>query len=162
MSGGEEKDLGSSRRKWGDVFVSLSLIGLGVGVAIRAAGLHVGTAIDPQPGFFPFFGGAILTILSVILLLMAWTGNSVGIQAFGSIGRPAVIILGLIVYVVIFDWVGYVIATTILSAIMLWASDTKRWRVIVLVSLTVAIATHILFDRVLSVPLPNGILGRFF
>ena len=154
--------MGGSARKWGDVFVSLFLICVGIGVATRAIGLKVGTALDPQPGFFPFLSGATLAILSVILLLKAWTGRSVGIQAFGSIGRPAVIILGLVVYVVIFEWVGYVIGTTLLSAIMLWASDAKRWRLVVLVSLTVAIATHILFDRVLSVPLPNGILGWFF
>lgn len=145
-------------RKLGDVLASLFFTFLGIGVTIAAIKLRMGTATEPQPGFFPFLGGVALTIFSVILFVQAWRGRGIETQILGSFFRPAILILGLIVYIFILDLVGYIIATTILSAIVLQIMDTKPWWVLAAVSLVLSIGSYILFDWLLGVTLPKGML----
>jgi putative tricarboxylic transport membrane protein len=147
-------------RKLGDFWASLVLIFIGAGVIIGAIKLRVGSATEPQPGFFPFVGGVLLMVLSSILLVQAWRGRSLGTKAFGELRRPTILILGMVAYVIIFDWVGYVVATIILSGIVLRILETKSWWVLIAVSLVLSVGSYILFDRLLGVTLPNGILAK--
>ena len=133
---------------------------IGVGVIIGALKLRVGSATEPQPGFFPFVGGVLLLILSSILFVQGLRGRSLGTKAFGELRRPAILIVAMVVYVVILDGVGYVIATIMLSAIVLRILETKSWWVIVVASLVLSVGSYILFDRLLGVTLPNGILAK--
>ena len=147
-------------RKSGDVLASLFLIFVGMGVIIGGSKLSIGTVREPQAGFFPFVGGVSLIVLCLILLIQGLRGRSAGIQAFGELLRPVFLILGMVVYILLFDLVGYIIATIILSIIVLRILDTKSWWVIAGVSFSLAVGTYILFDRLLSMPLPGGILER--
>jgi putative tricarboxylic transport membrane protein len=72
------------------------------------------------------------------------------------------IVLGLVVYVLIFDLAGYIVATIVLSAIVLRVMETKKRWILAVMSLILAVGSYVLFDRVLGVLLPNGILARFF
>ena len=147
-------------RKLGDVLAGLLLVLIGAGVIIGALKLHVGSATEPQPGFFPFVGGVLLILLSSVLLMKGFRGTSIGTKAFGELRRPIILIVGMVVYVIIFDWVGYVIATIILSAIVLRILETKSWWVLTVVSLVLSVGSYILFDRLLGVTLPPGILSK--
>jgi len=147
-------------RKLGDVLAGLLLVLIGAGVIIGALKLHVGSATEPQPGFFPFVGGVLLILLSSVLLMKGLRGTSIGTKAFGELKRPIILIVGMVVYVIIFDWVGYVIATIILSAIVLRILETKSWWVLTVVSLVLSVGSYILFDRLLGVTLPPGILSK--
>ncbi len=138
----------------------LILILIGAGVIVGALKLRVGSATEPQPGFFPFVGGVLLLILSSILLVQTLRGRSVGTKAFGELRRPAILIVAMAGYVIILDGVGYVIATIMLSAIVLRILETKSWWVIVAVSVLLSVGSYILFDRLLGVTLPSGILAR--
>ncbi len=147
-------------RKLGDFLASLVLIFIGAGVIIGAIKLRVGSATEPQPGFFPFVGGVLLIVLSSILLVQAWRGRSLGAKAFGELGRPILLISGMVVYIAIFDWVGYVLATIMLSAVILRILETRSWWVLTVVSLVLSVGSYILFDRLLGVTLPGGILAN--
>ncbi len=145
-------------RNRGDLFAGLLLVLIGAGVIFGAVKLRVGTATEPQPGFFPFVGGTLLIILSAILLLKAFRGTSVGTKAFGELRRPAILIGAMIGYVLILDRVGYVLATILLSAVILHILETKSWWVLTAVSLVLSVGSYVLFDRLLGVTLPGGIL----
>lgn len=146
-------------RKLSDILASLFFALIGIGAIIEAIKLRVGTATEPQPGFFPFLGGVVITILSMVLFSQAWRGKSAGSQTFGDLWRPASLILGLFFYISVLNFLGYIISTTILGAIVLCIMDTKPWWVLGGVSLFLSIGTYILFDRLLSMPLPSGILA---
>jgi hypothetical protein len=64
--------------------------------------------------------------------------------------------LGLVVYISISSYTGYLLATTILSIIVLRAMEAKRWRVIIVGSLAVAVGSYIIFKLLLGLPLPRG------
>lgn len=129
---------------------------------IGAIGLRLGKPTEPQPGFFPFLGGISLVLLSGILLFQAWHRGSGEPQALGKLWGPAIVILGLIAYVATLDSIGYLITTTMLSAIVLRTLETKSLWVLTVTSLILSIGSYIVFDRLLGVPLPGGILARFF
>jgi putative tricarboxylic transport membrane protein len=149
-------------RRLSDILGSLFFALIGIGTAIEAIKLRVGTATEPQPGFFPFLGGVVITILSMVLFSQAWRGKSAGSQMFGDLWRPAFLILGLFFYISVLDFLGYILSTTILCAIVLRIMDTKRWWVLIGVSLILSIGTYGLFDRLLSMPLPCGILEKLW
>ena len=148
-------------RKLGDVIGGLVLLCISAWAIIGGVKLHLGKVSEPQPGFFPFWGGVVLAVLSGILLFQAWSGRSKGAEAFGAIWRPMIMIIGLIAYVLLLNTLGYLIATLVLSTLLLRVLGTKRVWVLALAGLCIAFGSYILFDRLLNVTLPTGILARF-
>jgi putative tricarboxylic transport membrane protein len=149
-------------RNLGDIFASIFFICIGIGFMIGALGLGLGKPTEPQPGFLPFLGGIVLVLLSGILLFQARHKGRGEPQALGKLRAPAIVILGLIAYVATLDSLGYVITTAILSAIVLRVLETKSLWVLTVTSLILAIGSYLLFDQLLGVPLPSGILDRFW
>jgi putative tricarboxylic transport membrane protein len=144
-----------------DVIGSLILLFISAWAITGGMRLHLGKVSEPQPGFFPFWGGVILAVLSGLLLLQAWSGPGKGGKAFGAIWRPIIMIIGLIVYVAILNTLGYLIATVVLSIILLRVLGTKRSWVLAIAALSIAFGSYIVFDRLLNVTLPAGILAKF-
>lgn len=144
----------------GDVVGSFFLFFLGIGAVIGAIRLHVGSPTEPQPGFFPFLGGISLIVLSSIILLKGRTGQSQKKVVFGEIGRPALLLVVMIGLVAVLDRVGYVIGTFLASGLILRILNVKSWRVLILTSLCLSIGTYVLFDKLLGIELPVGILAR--
>jgi putative tricarboxylic transport membrane protein len=147
-----------SMRKTGDILGSLILIFAGIMVIIGSIGLRLGTPTEPQPGFLPFVSAIILIILSLILLIQAFHGSSTGFQTVGELWRPLLLTVGLLFYSIVLDLLGYVIATIILSAVILRVLDTRTWWKVAAVSLALSIGSYVLFDGLLGVTLPHGIL----
>lgn len=145
-------------RSLSDVWASLFSGCLGIGFIVGSIKLRLGTATEPQPGFFPFLGGILLFLLSSILFVRALRGST-GETTFGNLRRPAILILGLVFYVSLLNSIGYIITTTCLAAIVLLVMDTKPPWLVAGTSLSLALATYFLFNRLLGMPLPGGILS---
>ena len=145
----------------GDLLGSVFLFVLGVGAIIGAVRLQVGSLTEPQPGFFPFVGGLVVAVFSAILFLQGWLGKSREQAAFGEIGRPALLLAVMILLVLVLDRLGYVIGTFIASILILRILGVKSWRALILTSLCLSVGTYVLFDRLLGVDLPVGLLSRF-
>ncbi len=112
-----------------DDFLAGSLLAIvGIGVVIGAVQLRIGTPLHPQPGFFPLLGGSALTLLAVILLFQAALGRSTGSEAFGKVGPPAIMVVGMCVYVAILEPAGYVPATILISGVILRVLGVRSWR----------------------------------
>lgn len=148
-------------RKRDDVFAGLLLIFFGGAVIFGAVQLRVGTITDSQAGFFPFLGGALLIVFSCVLLLQALRGQSLGGEPFGKISSPAILIAAMAVYTAIFDRVGYVIATLMLSMVVLRVLKAKSLLATAAISLGLSVGSYLLFDRLLGVSLPGGWLKTF-
>ena len=125
-------------RKLGDIIGGLILLFVSVWAIIGGMKLHLGKASEPQPGFFPFWGGVVLAALSGILLFQALSGRSKGSEGFGALWRPMIMIIGLIVYVAFLNSLGYIIATIVLSIVLLRVLGTKRSWVLALAALIIA------------------------
>jgi putative tricarboxylic transport membrane protein len=144
----------------GDAVGSLFLFLLGIGAVFGAIRLKVGSPTEPQPGFFPFLGGFSLIVLSTIIFFKGRIGQSQEKIAFGEIGRPALLLAVMIALVAVLDSVGYVVGTFLASGIILRILNVKSWRIIIFTSLCLSIGTYVLFDKLLGIDLPVGVLAR--
>ena len=150
---------GSSK---GDVIASIVFLSIGIGVIGESFRLRIGSATEPQPGFFPLLGGVFLIFLAGILMTQALRGRTTGTKPFKFWGPPAIMVGVLCLYVAVFNTVGYVLATIPLGMVVLYIMDTKQWRILLLTSFILSLASYILFSKFLDVPISNGILARFF
>jgi hypothetical protein len=148
-------------RKSGEILVGICFLGVGIGFTVGAIRLQIGRPTEPQPGFFPFLDGVTLIVLSAIFLFQAFRGRTGETRAFGNLRGPATVILGLILYVAGLEPLGYILATAFLSVVMLWVLETK-FRILVPVSFLLAVGSYALFDRLLGVPLPGGVLAKIW
>jgi len=140
---------------------SLLLFLVGVGAIIGAVRLHIGSPTEPQPGFFPFLAGISLIFLSSIIFFQGWLGYGQKKAAFGEVRRPALLLAVMIALVAVLDRLGFVIGTFIASGLILRIMSVKSWRVLIITSLGLSVGTYLLFDRLLGIDLPTGMLARF-
>jgi putative tricarboxylic transport membrane protein len=148
-------------RKVGDILVGIVFLFIATVFTVGGIRLQIGTPTEPQPGFFPFLGGITLIILAGILLFQGWQGKSSGTQAFGKLWGPLILTAGLVAYVAALETAGYIIATTILSAIVLRILGTTSFWVMCAISLILGVGSYFVFDGLLGVPLPVGVLAKF-
>jgi putative tricarboxylic transport membrane protein len=137
---------------------SLLCLVLGVGVCLEAGRLGFGTVLAPEPGFFPWIGGLMLTGLSVCLFVRALRSRSAATSPKGEWFGPGLLLAALVLYVPLLEPLGYPIATAALCAVVLRILRTRRWSVTLGVSVALALTTYLLFRRVLGVELPPGVL----
>ena len=147
-------------RKTGGIVVGCCFLAVGIAFAIGAVKLQIGGPTEPLPGFFPFWDGLLLIVLSVLYLFHVWSGREGESQAFGRLGGLALVIGTLVLYVAALEMLGYIITTACLCAVVLKVLETKP-RLIVLVSLVLPVASYLIFDRLLGVMLPAGLLTLF-
>jgi putative tricarboxylic transport membrane protein len=115
------------------------------------------TDFDPtNEKYFPFLLSVAMIILSVLLFIFpsqhknTWPKG----QQLLSIGLLAAAIL---VYSLSLAHVGFLILATLLMAVCMWVfGATLKW--IAPVSVVVTISFYIIFDRILGLNLPVGIL----
>lgn len=143
-----------------DVLGSVVLFSVGIGAIIGGIRLQVGSPTEPQPGFFPFLAGISLIVFSSIIFVEGWLGRSQGKVAFGEVRRPVLLLAVMIVLVAVLDRLGFLFGTFLASGLILRILNVKSWRVVFLTSLCLSIATYLLFDRLLGIGLPMGILSR--
>jgi putative tricarboxylic transport membrane protein len=132
---------------------------VGIWVMAMAVRLNIGGLLEPGPGFFPFLGGFSLTAISLILLLGVLRGRITGSESFRNWRRPAIMYAGCVGYVIIIGTLGFVIATTILSFIVLRMLGGKRWWADILIGFAFSFGSYFLFARLLDVPLPQGLFA---
>jgi putative tricarboxylic transport membrane protein len=147
-------------RKPGEIVAGLCFLAIGIGFTVGAVKMGIGAPTEPQPGFFPFWDGLMLIALSAVFLFKAWGGRAGESHAFGKLRGPAVVVLALVLYVAALEPVGYVITTALLSAAVLKVLETKP-QVLIVMSLVLAVASYLIFDRLLGVTLPPGLLALF-
>lgn len=142
-----------------DIVAGIVLIFVGIGAIVGAVGLRVGTPTEPQPGFFPFLSGVSILILSSIILIQGWLGRTKSRTSFGEVRRPAMLIAVLIAFVGLLEPLGYIIASPIIVVLALRIMGIRSWKVLLTTSLGLSIGTFVLFDRLLGITLPVGILS---
>ena len=146
-----------------DIIGSVLLILIGIGVVIESIRLKLGTPLMPQPGFFPFLGGALLIGLAAILLVQSLRRRADSPprqpgEAFGTLWKPAILIVSLCVYTAALEPLGYVLPTTILVAVVLRVLGVTSWKILGLASIGLSVGAYVLFGKALGIDLPTGVL----
>jgi len=120
--------------------------------------LTLGTLRQPGPGFFPFWGGLLLGVMSLMLL-----GRSLKSRerfGFGAIPWPALLLVlgALLGYLLFLEPLGFVIVTFLFLLALFFFAE-MGWIKQVAWSVIATSLIYALFRHWLQVQLPRGLLG---
>ncbi|WP_183192912.1 tripartite tricarboxylate transporter TctB family protein [Brevibacillus nitrificans] len=118
-------------------------------------------SVGPGPGYFPVWLSGILLVLSIIYILHCFRNKEVQsdeepekVLPQGDALKSFILCIGsMILFVVLFEYVGFVIAGTVFLYILLFKA--YRWYVSLGVSLGVSLLLFYLFGTLLGVDLPG-------
>lgn len=118
---------------------------------------------SPGAGFFPFWLGVSLLILSAVLLF-----NSTVLKFHKSEANPfperhallrVLSILGILLFsLLLLEYLGFLLTMGLLVALLLILIEQYRWYSAILISAVMVIAVYTIFKTWLGVPLPPGLL----
>jgi hypothetical protein len=133
-------------------------------LVVMVQGVQVGARWvegQPGPGFFPFWLGALLGIAGVIALVQAAARTPDGRSFFHdqtgltSVLKVAATATGMLVLTY---FIGFRLASIIYLFVYTRFIGKHHWPAVVAMSLLIPITGYFIFERVLQVALPRGIL----
>jgi len=113
-----------------------------------------------NPAWIPRGVAVLLGGAAVLLLGKALTGRSLALPGrLAGADRARVLWIAALtgVYVVIIERLGFMTATAPYLFGFCLALGERRWTRLILFSVVVPVATYLVFDRALNVPLPRGL-----
>lgn len=133
---------------------ALICLAFAAAVGFQAYRLDTGTLDQPGPGLTPLLYASALAVLSAILLLRSHTATEN--FAIDLRWRPVLSILAiLLLYGLAIEWLGYLICTFVVTALLARTAGVRWVGTLVLAGAT-TMAVNLLFVRWLAVPLPIG------
>ena len=147
-----------------DLLSSLFFIVFAVLVCAASINLKVGTISSPEPGFLPFWSGAVLCTLAVILAIVSISKKRVGRKAMdfwkGMKWHKVIFVsTSLLIYAIFLSKIGYLICTFCLLTFLFGIIKRSRLWILVVSALITVLATYVVFDIWLQVSLPKGVYG---
>lgn len=137
-----------------------SLVGVvgGVLYAIAARDLNVGTITKPGPGMFPLFVAVVVVVPSAICLVCEYLRPSKPPEAVGPhFSRVPAVAAGILAYIVLLKPAGFVVAATLVCAVLLWTLGRRPWWSVGLIAMAASLSCYLVFQQ-LNVPMPTGIM----
>jgi putative tricarboxylic transport membrane protein len=144
---------------------ALFLLCFGTFICWEARKLDMGRVVKPGPGFFPFWLGLALIIVSLALVFQfsrEKTDPSISSQDLWKGLRWEKILFSLValtLYALFLESLGYILATILLMVFFFRAIEPQRWMVAVFGSVITSFITYALFKSWLQVQLPAGLWG---
>jgi putative tricarboxylic transport membrane protein len=146
-----------------DLVAGLLAAALGAAVV-----LHVRTFPDlpdgqPGPALFPGIVGALLLVFGLVLVVRAVLARGRPVGAGAPVTRQGVVralaVVGLVVaYLLVAEVLGFLLTMAVLLFLLMWLLGAKP----LVAALAAAVTTGVivlLFQELLLVPLPTGLLG---
>jgi len=152
-------------RKWalvGEVLFGFLILAFGIIALAGSVQLGFGSFSQPGAGLFPFFAGLMIVIAAPIVIL-----NSIIVRgcesefvpqknAFGTLAGMIVVFAG---WILAMPTLGYVVVTFAAVLALAKLLRLEGWLKPLALSAATSLATFILFDRLLYLDLPRGLLG---
>ena len=141
-----------------DLVSGLFWLAVALFAVVQGHALKLGTLGRPGPGFFPFWGGVVLAVLS--LLLLAGAIRKRAGSTWPAIGSPKLLVVmgALLAYVVLLEPLGFVIVT-FLFLLLLLRLEGRGWVSSAGTALLGTLGAFALFQLWLKTQLPSGPLG---
>jgi len=132
-------------------------------ILIQSVKLDLGGVHQPGPGFFSFFGGTLLAVFSLILLIQSvlTRGKGAGKKTEGGKENPRAVVfcvIAIVVFGLILETLGFVVCTFLLVILLLWLFDRRKWWAVLFTAGCVSLGIYVVFNVLLKSDLPVGIL----
>jgi putative tricarboxylic transport membrane protein len=139
---------------------------IGLAVMVVSYQMSLGTLHTPGPGLLPFLLGSLLIVVSLpiligSLLLFRKTvpeSRAAEIWAGVEFKNVLIIIISLVAYALLLEKLGFILTAFLFLFVLFATFDFQRWLFALGVSSVTIFITYILFNVVLRVELPSGLL----
>ncbi len=127
--------------------------------------LRIGSFREPGPGFFPLITGIALACLALLQLARTTLKRSKEKRTLAELWtgsdwrKVCSIIAALLISYIIFKIAGFLLTTVFLMAFLLAVIGRKTWKFALSVAVLISVCSYALFNYLLQVELPTGILG---
>jgi len=146
-----------------DRIAAAFFFGVGAFFALYACTIEIGAWNEPGPGFLPFWGGIILVMMSLSLLAITWKRVGLASPSFfpesDSWKRVTATFVALIAYNLVFDVLGFTLATFLFIGFLVKFIFPQSWLRSFIVAASAALIAKLLFVNFLQTQLPKGFLG---
>ena len=129
---------------------------------VGALGYPMGTMDQPGPGRYPVFVGILLLIASAGSLVDTLLKPAEGIVEWPrgrDFGRVLAVTAGTAAYAIMLPYAGHLIASVVTIFVVLHTMGLHSWPAKIGLAIAIALSSYYLFDVILNVPLPKGVLG---
>jgi putative tricarboxylic transport membrane protein len=150
-----------------DFFTGLFCLLFAVCFAIESFGYDLGTWRMPGPGFFPFGAAVLFGMISIYVIAKALrpapskenpaVGDSVSPDRI-RVGIIVQIMAGMLAYTLLLNPLGFVPCTFFLVLFFIRAVAGQRWISSLVIALSVAVVSQIVFNVFLNAQIPSGVL----
>ncbi len=138
-----------------DFWSGLMFVALGLGFAWKASHYQLGTAARMGPGYFPFWLGAILALLGLVMLLGALSkrADQTSIAPFNW--RILLLVVGsVVVYALSLRLLGIYLSVLVLVLLSSLASHEFNWKVSLANAIFLVAFTYLAFIKGLGLIFP--------
>jgi putative tricarboxylic transport membrane protein len=143
---------------------------LGIALCIGSIKLKLGNFQTPGPGFLPFLSGASLGIFGLILTFSttfvrfrngkeAKNEKSLVNWDWKKFINPLLAMLILLVYILLLDPLGFLLTTFVFLLLLFKLSEPKKWLRPLILSVTTAILSYLVFSVWLQCQFPRGLIN---
>lgn len=144
---------------------AIFLLILGIYTCFEARKLEIGGISRPGPGFFPFWLGSALVVVSLALVIKL--GREKVHQYLPSKGlwkgldweKILLSLVALLLYGFVLESLGYCIATFLLMSLLFGPIGAQKWWVAIAGSIITSFFSYLLFRLWLQIQLPIGVFG---
>ncbi len=139
-------------------------LAFGLFTCIESYRLGLGTLHKPGPGFLFFWTSIFLIVMSVVVLIRAWSSMGAEEPEASIFGKEkprkiVLVLLALFLYAIFMEMVGFIPITLLLFVYLLGIIEKKGWFYTIFVSIGVTVTAYLIFETWLQSQLPKGILG---
>ena len=152
---------------------AILLLAFEVWAYVQATGFRQVKGAYVQASTFPIIMVFGMMIFTVVLLIQSIVKLTVGMKPTDFDAEPAptlnplkswgiaaalFVIALCVVYTLLFDSLGYVLASALISIIIMWLIGKRKPMTVILVSVLVPLVMWLIFYKFLSVNIPMGVL----
>ncbi len=143
---------------------SALLVLIGGAALYGAVRMVIGTPDVPDAGFFPLLAALILVVLAAVLFIDQMRRPTAASAEAGEETAPSLraalpVIAGFAAYVPALEWLGFLVATALLVALLLAVFGIRRPLPYAAAVPLIAGGSYLLFHLLLGLPLPVGPAG---
>ena len=152
------------RMKRIDEITALVILVVSAFVIVESSKMTLFVEFAPGYGFFPFWLGILMAVLSLLLLIDAWRRPPEKDEPQPFPPRQTLVavvsVLGAIgIYVALLEVVGYIIDTFLVVLVLLGVIEGEKWNKTVPISVLMTAVLYVVFQLWLGVNLPKNALG---
>lgn len=149
--------------KTNDQWSSLFWLIIGLAITLYSGKYGLGSLSSPGPGFLPFLTGVAIAGLALLVFFQQFAKKErekiKDLWAKKKWPTMMMVMGALIVYTLLFRFLGFLIDTFLLIAFLLRVLEPMNWKKVLAGAAGAALGSYLIFQVWLEAQLPTGFLG---